>query len=638
MPGELLKNIIIPDDLKKLDVSQLPQLSQELRQYIIDIVSSNPGHFGASLGVVELTVALHYVYNTPYDRIVWDVGHQAYGHKILTGRREVFHTNRKYNGLSGFPKVAESEYDAFGVGHSSTSISAALGMATAAAFKNEIDRKIVAVIGDGSMTAGLAFEGLNNAGSQNTNLLVILNDNNMAIDPNVGALKEYLLDITTSKTYNKIKNDVWHLLGHLNKLGQNYQKLAQQIENSIKSFLLRQSNLFESLNFRYFGPVDGHDVVYLTSILNDLKDIPGPKLLHVITQKGKGFKQAEKEQTIWHAPGVFDKNTGEILTLNSDKPCSPRYQDVFGLTLVELARQNEKIVGITPAMPTGCSLNYMMKEMPERAFDVGIAEQHAVTFAAGLAIEGMIPFCNIYSSFMQRAYDQVIHDVALQNLNVVFCLDRGGLVGEDGPTHHGVFDIAYMRCIPNMIISAPLNEEELRNLMYTSQIRANGPFTIRYPRGRGVMTEWMKPFKEIIIGKGQLIRKGTDIAILSIGHVGNFVMEASDKLAKKHIDVAHYDMRFVKPIDTEILHDVGRKFKTIITVEDGTVVGGFGSAVLEFMNQHGYQSKIKMMGVPDRFVEHGTPQELYTECGFDADSIVEVAVQLSRNNLLSNTA
>jgi 1-deoxy-D-xylulose-5-phosphate synthase len=638
MPGELLKNIIIPEDLKKLDVSQLPQISQELRQYIIDIVSSNPGHFGASLGVVELTIALHYVFNTPYDRIIWDVGHQAYGHKILTGRREVFHTNRKYKGISGFPKISESEYDAFGVGHSSTSISAALGMATAAAFKNEQDRKIVAVIGDGSMTAGLAFEGLNNAGSKNTNLLVILNDNNMAIDPNVGALKEYLLDITTSKTYNKLKNDVWHLLGHLNKLGQNYQKLAQQIENSVKSFLLRQSNLFESLNFRYFGPVDGHDVVYLTKILNDLKDIPGPKLLHVITQKGKGFKQAEKDQTVWHAPGVFDKNTGEILSINLDKPCAPRYQDVFGITIVELAKQNEKIVGITPAMPTGCSLNLMMKEMPERAFDVGIAEQHAVTFAAGLAIEGMIPFCNIYSSFMQRAYDQVIHDVALQNLNVVFCLDRGGLVGEDGATHHGVFDLAYMRCIPNMIVASPINEEELRNLMYTAQLGGKGPFTIRYPRGRGVLTEWIKPFKEIPIGKGQLIRKGTDIAILSIGHVGNFVMEASDKLAKKHIDVAHYDMRFVKPIDTEILHEAGRKFKHIITIEDGTIVGGFGSAVLEFMNQHGYNTKIKMMGVPDRFVDQGSPQDLYAECGFDVDAIVEEAIRLTSNNLLSHTA
>lgn len=638
MPGELLKNIIIPEDLKKLDLSQLPQLSHELRQFIIDIVSSNPGHFGASLGVIELTVALHYVFNTPYDRIIWDVGHQAYGHKILTGRREVFNTNRKYKGISGFPKVTESEYDSFGVGHSSTSISAALGMASAAAFKNEKDRKIVAVIGDGSMTAGLAFEGLNNAGSKNTDLLVILNDNNMAIDPNVGALKEYLLDITTSKTYNKLKNDVWHLLGHLNKLGQNYQKLAQQIENSIKSFLLRQSNLFESLNFRYFGPVDGHDVIYLTKILKDLKDIPGPKLLHVITQKGKGFKFAEKDQTVWHAPGVFDKNTGEILVLNADKPCAPRYQDVFGITLVELAKQNDKIVGITPAMPTGCSLNLMMKEMPERAFDVGIAEQHAVTFSAGLAIEGMLPFCNIYSSFMQRAYDQVIHDVAIQNLNVVFCLDRGGLVGEDGATHHGVFDLAYMRCIPNMTIASPLNEEELRNLMYTAQLDKKGPFTIRYPRGRGVMTEWIKPFKVIQIGKGQLIRKGTDIAILSIGHVGNFVMEACDKLAQKHIDVAHYDMRFLKPIDTEILHEVGKKFKQIITIEDGTVIGGFGSAVIEFMSQHGYSSKIIKLGVPDRFIDQGTPQELYAECGFDVDGIIKTVEQLTQTNLFSNTA
>lgn len=637
MSSELLKNILFPEDLKKLSIEDLPKLSQELRQFIIDVVSSNPGHFGASLGVVELTVALHYVFNTPYDKIVWDVGHQAYGHKILTGRREVFHTNRKYKGISGFPKPSESDYDAFGVGHSSTSISAALGMAKASHLKNEKDRQVVAVIGDGSMTAGMAFEGLNNAGSAKENMLVILNDNNMAIDPNVGALKEYLLDITTSKTYNKFKNDVWNLLGHLNKLGHNYRKIAQQIENSVKTFLLKQSNLFESMNFRYFGPVDGHDVVFLTKILSDLKDIPGPKLLHVVTQKGKGFKQAEQNQTAWHAPGKFDKTTGEILKVKSDKPVAPKYQDVFGHTLLELAQKNDKIVGITPAMPTGSSLNIMMKEIPERIFDVGIAEQHAVTFSAGLAIEGMLPFCNIYSSFMQRAYDQVIHDVAIQKLNVVFCLDRGGLVGEDGATHHGVYDLAYMRCIPNMIVSAPLNEEELRNLMYTAQLENHGPFSIRYPRGRGVMTEWKTPFKKIKIGKGQQIRKGEDIAILSIGHVGNDVMEASKILAKSYqIDVAHYDMRFVKPIDEEILHVVGKNYKAVITIEDGTIIGGFGSAILEFMNDHGYNPVIKRMGVPDKFIEQGTPQELHHECGFDVQSIINEAKALTKPNILSN--
>ncbi len=636
MSKGLLKNILFPSDLKKLDLTELPKLSEELRQFIIDVVSSNPGHFGASLGVVELTVALHYVFNTPYDRIIWDVGHQAYGHKILTGRKEVFNTNRKYKGISGFPKITESEYDSFGVGHSSTSISAALGMAKAAGFSKDDDRQIVAVIGDGSMTAGLAFEGLNNAGIEKTNLLVILNDNNMAIDPNVGALKEYLLDITTSKTYNKLKNDVWHLLGHLNKLGHNYRKLAQQIDNAVKSFLLRQSNLFESLNFRYFGPVDGHDVVYLTKILNDLKDIKGPKLLHVVTQKGKGFKQAEENQTIFHAPGRFDKETGEILKIKTDKPTPPKYQDVFGHTVLELAKENEKIVGITPAMPTGSSLNIMMKEMPERTFDVGIAEQHAVTFSAGLAIEGMLPFCNIYSSFMQRAYDQVIHDVAIQNLNVVFCLDRGGLVGEDGATHHGVYDLAYMRGIPNMIVSAPMNEEELRNLMYTAQLPSKGPFSIRYPRGTGVMPEWKTSLKEVEIGKGRLIRKGTDIAILSIGHIGNSVVEASKELVKKNIDVTHYDMRFVKPIDEKILHEIGRNYKSVVTVEDGTIVGGFGSAVLEFMNDNGYNVRVKRLGVPDKFIDHGTPEELHKECGFDTKSIVSVIKSMVQPNLLSS--
>ena len=637
MSSELLNKILFPSDLKKLDIADLPKLSQELRQFIIDIVSSNPGHFGASLGVVELTVALHYVFNTPTDKIIWDVGHQAYGHKILTGRREQFHTNRKYKGISGFPKPSESEYDAFGVGHSSTSISAALGIAKAARMQNDEKKQIVAVIGDGSMTAGLAFEGLNNAAIEKTNLLVILNDNNMAIDPNVGALKEYLLDITTSKTYNKLKDDVWNLLGYLNKLGPNYQKMVQQIDNAVKSFLLRQSNLFESLNFRYFGPVDGHDVVYLTKILKDLKDIKGPKLLHVVTQKGKGFKQAELNQTAWHAPGKFDKNTGEIFKIKSDKPEPPKYQDVFGHTIVELAKQNEKIVGITPAMPTGCSLNIMMEEMPERTFDVGIAEQHAVTFSAGLAIEGMLPFCNIYSSFMQRAYDQVIHDVAIQNLDVVLCLDRGGLVGEDGATHHGVYDLAYLRSIPNLTVSAPMNEEELRNLMYTAQKENKGPFSIRYPRGKGVMTEWQTPFKEIPVGKGRLIRKGSDVAILSIGHVGNFVVEASKVLATKRIDVEHYDMRFVKPLDEEILHHVGKNFKSVITIEDGTIVGGFGSAVLEFMSENAYTPAVKRMGVPDRFIDHGTPQELQKECGFDVEGIIKTVKSFIQPNILSNT-
>lgn len=633
---EYLNKILFPEDLKKLDLNDLPKVSQELRQFIIDIVSSNPGHFGASLGVVELTVALHYIFDTPKDRIVWDVGHQAYGHKILTGRRDTFYTNRKYGGISGFPKPSESEYDAFGVGHSSTSISAALGMAKAAKLKNDDDRQIVAVIGDGSMTAGLAFEGLNNAGIEKTNLLVILNDNNMAIDPNVGALKEYLLDITTSKTYNKFKDDVWNLLGYLNKLGHNYRRLAQKIDNAIKSMILKQSNLFESLNFRYFGPVDGHDVVYLAKILNDLKDIKGPKLLHVVTQKGKGFKQAELNQTTWHAPGKFDKTTGEIFKIKSDKPIAPKYQDVFGHTIVELAKQNEKIVGITPAMPTGCSLNIMMQEMPERTFDVGIAEQHAVTFSAGLSIEGMLPFCNIYSSFMQRAYDQVIHDVAIQNLNVVFCLDRGGLVGEDGATHHGVYDLAYMRSIPNMVVSAPMDEEELRNLMYTAQQENMGPFSIRYPRGRGVMPEWRTEMKKIPVGKGRLIRKGSDIAILSMGHVGNYVVEASKELAKKRIDIAHYDMRFAKPIDEEILHEVGKSFKAIITIEDGTIIGGFGSAVLEFMNDNAYNPVVKRLGVPDKFIDHGTPQELHKECGFDVEGIIKTAQSLAKPNILSN--
>ena len=499
----LLQNITYPQDLKKLKSKQLPQVCDELRQFIVDVVSTKGGHFGASLGVVELTVALHYIFNTPEDQLVWDVGHQAYGHKILTGRKDRFHTNRIYKGISGFPKRSESEYDTFGVGHSSTSISGALGMAVASNYKGQKDKQHIAVIGDGSMTAGLAFEGLNHAGIENSNLLVILNDNCMSIDPNVGALKEYLTDIATSHTYNKVKDDVWKLLGKISKFGPNAQAIAAKLENAMKSALLKQSNYFESLNFRYFGPVDGHDVVHLSKVLNDLKDIPGPKILHCLTKKGKGYEPAEKgSPTKWHAPGLFDKNTGEIIKSVSSSPEPPKYQDVFGKTIIELAKENDKIMGVTPAMPTGCSLGMMMAEMPKRAFDVGIAEQHAVTFSAGLATQGMVPYCNIYSSFMQRAYDQVVHDVAIQNLNVVFCLDRGGLVGADGPTHHGVYDMAYFRCIPNMVVSAPMNEQELRNLMYTAQLPNQGPFSIRYPRGKGVMVDWHTQFEEIPLGQG----------------------------------------------------------------------------------------------------------------------------------------
>jgi 1-deoxy-D-xylulose-5-phosphate synthase len=616
----LLYKISEPADIRKLDPADLVRLSAELRQFIIDVVSSNPGHFGASLGVVELTVALHYVFNTPYDKIIWDVGHQAYGHKILTGRRDKFHTNRKYKGISGFPRMSESEYDAFGVGHSSTSISAALGMAVAAQRKGE-NRNVVAIIGDGAMTAGLAFEGLNNAGMEKSNIIVILNDNNIAIDANVGALKEYLLDITTSKTYNRFKDDVWKFLGKMGKLGPNARSLASQLEAGFKSTILDKSNLFEGLNFRYFGPIDGHDVLHLTNVLNDLKRIPGPKLLHCLTIKGKGFRHAEENQTRYHAPGIFDKETGEILNpAKTDGP--PVYQEVFGQTLLELARMNEKIMGITPAMPTGCSLCIMMKEMPERTFDVGIAEQHAVTFSAGLATQGFIPFCNIYSSFLQRSYDQIIHDVALQNVHVVFCIDRGGLVGSDGATHHGFFDLAFMRNIPNMIVSAPMDEVELRNLMYTAQLgKYNSPFSIRYPRGHGMHTDWKRPFEEIETGKARRLSEGKDIAVLSIGHPGNFVLPIVEKLKSENILVEHWDMRFAAPIDTEALHSVFKGFNKIITVEDGILKGGFGSAVIEFMSDNGYAAKITRLGIPDYFVEHGTQEELIAECGFDTKGI-----------------
>ncbi len=621
----VLQKIIFPEDLKKLNIEQLPQLSHELRQFIIDVVSLTPGHFGASLGVVELSVALHYVFNTPYDKIIWDVGHQAYGHKILTGRRDKFHTNRKYKGISGFPLPSESEYDAFGVGHSSTSVSAALGMAIADKYMQIKNRHVVAVIGDGSMTAGLAFEGLNNAGMSNTNLLVILNDNHMAIDPNVGALNEYLLDITTSKTYNKVKNEIWDILGKMSRFGPNTQALIQKIENGLKSIILKQSNLFESLNFRYFGPVDGHDVVYLTKVINDLKNIPGPKLLHCLTKKGKGFKAAELNQTIFHAPGLFNRLTGELIKPVEEKPKPPRFQDVFGHTLVELAERNVKIIGITPAMPSGSSLNIMMEKMPDRAFDVGIAEQHAVTFAAGLAIQGLIPFCNIYSSFMQRAYDQVIHDVALQKLNVVMCLDRGGLVGDDGATHHGAYDLAYMRCIPNLTIAAPRTEEDLRNLMYTAQLENKGAFVIRYPRGNGVMLNWRTQMHELEIGKAKVINSDGEIAILSIGTAGNLVIKAREILEKENYKIAHFDMFFLKPLDEVLLHSIFKRFDRIITIEDGATTGGFGSAVIEFMVDNQYIAKVKRLGIPDRFIEHGTQAELYKECGFDVDSIVAQA-------------
>ena len=627
IPGELLAQIETPNDLRRFKEDDLIQICNELRQYIIDIVSVKGGHFGASLGTVELSVALHYAFNTPDDQLVWDVGHQAYGHKLLTGRREVFHTNRIYGGISGFPKRKESEYDAFGVGHSSTSISAALGMAVASQIKGDTSRQHIAVIGDGALTGGMAFEAMNNAGAQGNNMLVILNDNCMSIDPNVGALKEYLTDISTSHTYNKVKDEVWNLLGKISKFGPNAQAIVQKVDNAVKSALLQQSNLFESFNFRYFGPVDGHDVNRLVQVMNDLKDIPGPKLLHILTVKGKGYKLAEEDQTLWHAPGLFNKDTGEIIKSPKKGPEPPKYQDVFGHTLVELANDDKRIVGVTPAMPSGCSLNIMMKEIPDRAFDVGICEQHAVTFSAGMATQGLIPFCNIYSTFMQRAYDQVIHDVALQNLHVVFCLDRGGVAGADGPTHHGAYDIAYMRCIPNMIVSAPMNEEELRNLMFTAY-KTPSPFSIRYPRGNGVMVDWKQPFQLLEIGKGRTLRKGNDIAILSIGHMGNLAMDAVNRLVNEGVDVGFYDMRFVKPIDEDLLHSIFKTTSSIITVEDGCVQGGFGSAVLEFMADHGYSARVKRLGIPDKIVEHGTQPELWSECGYDADAIYLASMEI----------
>ena len=623
-PGQLLAKIDSPAELRQMGREQLHSVCDELRQYIVDVVSVHGGHFAASLGVVELSVALHYVYNTPHDQLVWDVGHQAYGHKILTGRRDNFATNRRYKGLSGFPKRSESEYDTFGVGHSSTSISAALGMAMAAQYKGE-DRKSVAVIGDGAMTAGMAFEAMNHAGVTDADLLVILNDNCMSIDPNVGALKEYLTDITISPAYNKLKDDVWNALGKLP--GKRFSRgIAHKIADGLKGAITSQSNLFEALKLRYFGPIDGHNIIKLVDTLQDLKKIPGPKILHIITTKGKGYALAEADQTKWHAPGLFDKITGEIKKKTFDVPQPPKYQDVFGHTLLELAQANPNIMGVTPAMPSGSSLKIMMDAMPHRAFDVGICEQHAATLSAGLATQGMRVYCNIYSSFMQRAYDQVVHDIAIQKLPVVLCLDRAGLVGEDGPTHHGAYDIPYFRCIPNLIVSAPMNEQELRNLMYTAQLDSTEyPFVIRYPRGEGVMPEWRTPLEAVEIGKGRKLRSGKDLAILSIGHPGNFVKHAIATLNQYDITPGHFDLRFVKPLDEALLHEVFANYSKIITIEDGTVVGGFGSAILEFMAQHGYTAAVQMLGIPDRIVEHGTLKELHAECGYDAAAIVETA-------------
>jgi 1-deoxy-D-xylulose-5-phosphate synthase len=625
-PGNLLAQVNEPADLRKLKEEQLYEFTQELRDFLISTVSVNGGHFGASLGVVELTTALHYVFNTPEDQLVWDVGHQAYGHKVLTGRREQFHTNRRYGGISGFPNRFESTYDTFGVGHSSTSISAAVGMAMANQIKQD-PRKVVAVIGDGALTGGIAFEGLNHGGWADTDMLVVLNDNCMSIDPNVGALKEYLTDITASHTYNKLRDEVWKGLGRLDRMGQKARGMARKLEQALTA-ATKPGMLFEALGFRYFGPIDGHDVNHLVRVLDDLKDIPGPKLLHCVTVKGKGFEKAEKDQTKWHAPGLFDKVTGEIIKAQKDTPQPPKYQDVFGHSVIELAKMNEKITAVTPAMPSGCSLKYMIAEMPDRAFDVGIAEQHAVTFSAGMATQGLKVFCNIYSTFMQRAYDQVIHDVAIQKLPVVFCLDRGGLAGADGATHQGAYDLAYFRCVPEMVVSAPMNEAELRNLMYTASQWQEGPFSIRYPRGQGVMPEWQTPFEEIEVGKGRKISEGEQVALLTIGHPGNFAVEAVAELATEGIRPAHYDLRFVKPLDGEMLHEVFSRFDKVITVEDGARMGGFGSAVLEWMVDQGYGSKVVRLGIPDRFIDHGTQPELWAECGYDKNAIVAAVKDL----------
>lgn len=623
--NDILSTLYIPADLRKLNISQLPQVCDELRKFIIEELSHNPGHFASSLGAIELTVALHYVFNTPYDRIVWDVGHQAYSHKILTGRKDLFSTNRKFKGISGFPNPKESEYDAFIAGHASNSISAALGMAVAANLKHETDQKVIAVIGDASISGGLAFEGLNNAAINPNNLLIILNDNDMAIDHNVGALNEYLIKLTTSPRYNRLRYKVYLALRRLNLVTEESKGFILRFNNSLKALIGRRQNIFEGLNIRYFGPLDGHDVVTMVRVLNDIKDMTGPKLLHLRTVKGKGYAPAEKAATEWHAPGKFNIETGERLIPNSDN-LPPLFQDVFGLTLLELAEKNERIVGITPAMPTGCSMTYMMNKYPHRTFDVGIAEEHAVTFSGGLAKEGLIPFCNIYSTFMQRAFDEVIHDVAIQNLHVIFCLDRAGLVGEDGVTHHGAFDLSYMRCIPNMTIASPMNEHYLRHLMYTAQAEDTGVFTIRYPRGRGVLTDWECTPKLLEIGKGRKLKEGDDIALISIGPIGNIAAKAIEKAEEAGISIAHYDMIFLKPIDEGILHEIGRKFKRIVTVEDGSIKGGLGIAVLEFMSDNNYTPRMKRIGIPDQFIEHGTIAELYKLCKMDEENIRDILV------------
>lgn len=623
----LLSKINTPSDLKKLKETELIPLCEELRRYIIEITSTNPGHLGASLGVIELTVAIHYVFDTPDDKLVWDVGHQAYAHKILTGRREAFVNNRKYNGISGFPKMSESEYDSFGVGHASTSISSVLGMAVASQLDNNKERNHIAVIGDGAMTGGMAFEGLNHASTTNANVLVILNDNGMAINENVGALSNYLIRLSTSHTYNQFKNKIWNLLSYKNRIRA--RSTVQQIQNAIKGSILKSSNLFESLGFRYFGPIDGHDVISMVRYLKDIKKIKGVKLLHCLTVKGKGLKQAETDQTLYHAPGIFDKKTGEIISIASCPETVETYQKVFGETICELANENKKIIGVTPAMASGCSLDIMMKKFPERTFDVGIAEQHAITFSAGMAVNGYIPFCNIYSSFLQRGYDQIIHDVALQKLHVIFCIDRAGLVGEDGPTHHGVYDLAFLRCIPNLIITSPLNEIELRNMMYTA-VHTPLPFAIRYPRGKGMKNGWKnKPFTTIPIGKGTILTQGNEnIAVLSIGHIGNHVLKAVQSIEKKYNKkVSAYDMRFLKPLDEELLHSICSRYKHIITIENGTMIGGLGSAVADFITQHTYSCSLKKMGVPDRFIQQGSIEELCNELNINISHITDAILK-----------
>ena len=618
----LLHQISYPEDLRRLSVDQLPQLCEELREDIIKELACNPGHFAASLGVVELTVALHYIYNTPYDSIVWDVGHQAYGHKILTGRREIFSTNRKFKGIRPFPSPEESEYDSFTCGHASNSISVALGMAVAAQYKGEKDKHVIAVIGDGSMSGGLAFEGLNNASATPNNLLIILNDNDMSIDRSVGGMKQYLFNMTTSNRYNQLRFKLSKLLFKIGILNEDRRKALIRFNNSLKSLVAQQQNIFEGMNIRYFGPVDGHDVKKIVKMLSDIRNLQGPKILHLHTIKGKGFAPAEKEATLWHAPGKFDPETGErFITDTNGVP--PLYQDVFGNTLLELAEKNDKIMGVTPAMPTGSSMNILMDKMPCRAFDVGIAEGHAVTFSGGMAKDGLIPFCAIYSSFMQRAYDNIIHDVAIQKLNVVFCLDRAGIVGEDGPTHHGVFDIAYLRPIPNLTISSPMNEHELRSLMYTAQLPDQGPFVIRYPRGRGCIVDWQCPMEEIEIGTGRKLKEGTDIAVITLGPLGNVAKEAIEEAEKDGLSIAHYDLRFVKPLDEKLLHEIGKRFKKILTLEDGVIKGGMGSAIIEFMADNKYTPEITRIGVPDAFIEHGSIPELYHICGMDKEGILK---------------